>query len=76
MLWPRIAETANVISNNVVMLARESIAMLNTELTPASFHFANLNNIADGNAASERLFRGLGFGTTAGRGGSELGGVA
>ena len=45
------AEIANVISNNLVALTRESIAMLNTELTPASFHFSNLNNINSGNAA-------------------------
>ena len=44
------AEIANIFSNNLVAMTREG-GLLNTELTPASFHLANLNNVVRGNAA-------------------------
>lgn len=52
-------EIKNVVSNNLVVMTHESVAMLHSELTPASFHISNLNNIVSFNTASSS--HGYGF---------------
>ena len=51
-------ETKCTISDNLVLFTREAVAGLNTELTPAAFLIANLDNYVSGNAAGG----GIGFG--------------
>ena len=45
-------EVENVISNNLAVLTRASLALLSTDATPASFWITNANNVITGNAAA------------------------